>query len=187
MRSDLKLILEQLTDPNNDENIVLENDRGEVKYFSQTALIPITTPSEEFEDEMVDHNFALMHPVDANGKEIGDLIVFDFVEDEDGNVSISIVDDPYVIRNLTTIYRQRGKKGELALEDDEASMEEENEECESIFGGILTGESKIADPVFDDDGEKSIEELEEELRTDISPKKEKKEKKSFFAKLFGKK
>ena len=186
MRSDLKLILEQLTDPNNDENIVLENDRGEVKYFSQTALIPITTPSEEFEDEMVDHNFALLHPVDENGKEFGDLLVFDFVEDEDGNVSIAIVDDPYVMRNLITIFRQRGKKGELALEDDEATVEEATEECESIFGGVLTVESKVSDPVFEDDGEKTIEELEEELRADISPKKEK-QKKSFFAKLFGKK
>ena len=187
MRSDLKLILEQLTDPNNDENIVLENDRGEVKYFSQTALIPITTPSEEFEDEMVDHNFALLHPVDENGKEFGDLLVFDFVEDEDGNVSISIVDDPYVMRNLITIYRQRGKKGELTLEDDEAVEEAKVEECESIFGGTLVGESAAADPIFDDDGEKTIEELEEELRADISPKKEKKQKKSVFAKLFGKK
>ena len=185
MRSDLKLILEQLTDPNNDENIVLENDRGEVKYFSQTALIPITTPSEEFEDEMVDHNFALLHPVDENGKEFGDLIVFDFVEDEDGNVSISIVDDPYVMRNLITIYRQRGKKGELVL-DDENEEKEDAVECESIFGGVLTDESKGADPIFEDDGEKTIEELEEELRADLSPKK-KNQKKSFFAKLFGKK
>ena len=186
MRSDLKLILEQLNDPNNDELIVLENDRGEVKRFSQAALIPITTPSEEFEDEMVEHNFALLRPVDDNGKEIGDMIVFDFVEDEDGNLTINIVDDPYVMRDLITIYRQRGKKGELVLEDDEADAENAPEECESIFGGTLMGESAGADPIFEDDGEKTIEELEEELRADIAPKKAK-EKKSFFAKLFGKK
>ncbi len=181
MRSDLKLILEQLTDPDNDENIVLENDRGEVKYFSQSALIPITTPSEEFEDEMVDHNFALLRPVDANGKEIGDLLVFDFVEDEDGNVTITLVDDPYVMRDLITIFRQRGKKGELVMEEEANAAEAE--ECESIFGGTILGESKAAKEV--DDGEKTIEELEAELRADVAPKKTQK-KKSFWAKLFGK-
>ena len=185
MRSDLKLILEQLTDPNNDELIVLENDRGEVKYFSQSALIPITTPSEEFEDEMVDHHFALLRPTDASGKEIGDLLVFDFVKDEDGNVTIDMVDDPYVMRDLITIYRQRGKQGGLLIEDGEEIIDEEKpEECESIFGGTISGEAKASDPIFDD-GEKTIEELEEELRADVAPKKEKK-KKSFFAKLFGK-
>ena len=185
MRSDLNLILEQLTDPNNDELIVLENDRGEIKYFSQSALIPITTPSEEFEDEMVDHHFALLRPTNKDGKEIGDLLVFDFIKDEDGNVTIDMVDDPYVMRDLITIYRQRGKKGGLMIEDDDEIIEEEMpEECESIFGGVLTGESKVADPIFDD-GEKTMEELEEELRADVAPKKEKK-KKSFFAKLFGK-
>lgn len=182
MRSDLKQILEQLNDPDNNAPIQLENDRGEVKYFAQTALIPVTTPSEEFEDEMVDHNFALLRPVDENGEEIGDLLVFDFLEDENGQISISIVDDPYVMRDLITIFRQRGKQGELDIEEEDAAPVEE---CESIFGGTIYGEEKSVDAKADD-GESTMEALEDELRADVAPKKNK-TKKSFLGKLFGKK
>lgn len=182
MRSDLKEILAQLNDPDNSAPIRLENDHGEIKYFTQTALIPVTTPSEEFEDEMVEHNFALLRPADENGEEIGDLLVFDFLVDENEQVSVSIVDDPYVIRDLITIFRQRGKQGELDIDGTEVP---EVEECESIFGGTLMGEANAA-KASDDDGEKTVEELEDELRADVAPKKDKK-KKSFFGKLFGKK
>lgn len=186
MRSDLRQILAQMNDPDNNDLIVLENDRGEVKYFNCTALIPLTAPSEEFEEEMVEHNFALLRPTDENGKELGEMMVFDFLVDENEQISLSIVDDPYIMRDLITIFRQRGKKGELALEDDEDDAEERPEECESIFGGTILGESK-AKKKPTDDGEKTEEELEDELRADVSPKKKKKEKKSLFGKLFGKK
>ena len=186
MRSDLKQIIAQMNDPDNNELIVLENDRGEVKYFNCNALIPITTPSEDFEDEMVEHNFALMRPTDKDGKEIGELLVFDFLVDENEQVSLSIVDDPYVMRDLITIFRQRGKKGDLALTPDEDENENKPEECESIFGGTILDESGVVAEI-EDDGEKTEEELEDELRADVSPKKKKKEKKSFFGKMFGKK
>ena len=186
MRSDLKQILAQMNDPDNNELIVLENDRGEVKYFNCTALIPITTPSEEFEEEMVEHNFALMRPTDKDGKEIGEMLVFDFLVDENEQVSLSIVDDPYVMRDLITIFRQRGKKGDLALITDEDEEASKSEECESIFGGTILDESKVSKEI-EDDGEKTEEELEDELRADVSPKKKKKQKKSLLGKLFGKK
>lgn len=179
MRSDLKKILEQLTDPENDDPIELENDRGEVARFSQMALIPITTPSEEFEEEMVDHHFALLQPIGEDGENTGEQIVFDFLLDENGEVSVSLVDDPYVLRDLIIMYRQRGKYAEL---DEE---ERERPECESIFGGTIVGEA--ADPTDSDAIDQQEEaSLEQELASDVAPKKTK-EKKSFFGKLFGKK
>ena len=180
MRSDLKKILEQLSDPNNDAPIELENDRGEIARFSQMALIPVTTPSEEYEDEMVDHNFALLQPIDENGEESDDQVIFDFVVDEDGEVTVELVDNPYVMRSVITLYRQRGR---LA---DEEPEEEAVEECDSIFGGTLTVEPEVADDRAE--AEEEAAQLEEELIENVAPEKEvKKENKSFFGKLFGKK
>ncbi|MBQ8287501.1 MAG: hypothetical protein IJX76_01870 [Clostridia bacterium] len=180
MRSDLKKILEQLSDPNNDAPIELENDRGDIARFSQMALIPVTTPSEEYEDEMVDHNFALLQPIDEDGEETGDQVIFDFIMDEDGEVTISLVDNPYIMRSVITLYRQRGRIA------DEEPEEEEVAECDSIFGGTLTGEPEAEDDRAD--AEEEAAQLEEELISNVVPEKEvKKEKKSFFGKLFGKK
>lgn len=180
MRSDLKKILEQLSDPNNDEPIELENDRGEVARFSQMALIPVTTPSEEYEDEMVDHNFALLQALDENGEETEDQVIFDFVLDEDGEVKISLVDNPFVMRSIITIYRQRGRISDVETDEKEIA------ECDSIFGGTLVGEPEITDDRAE--AEEEAAQLEEELIANVAPEKEvKKEKKSFFGKLFGKK
>lgn len=179
MRSDLKLILEQLQDPDNDAPIELENDRGEVARFSQMALIPVTTPSEEYEDEMVDHNFALLQPIDENGEEDGDQLIFDFLVDAEGEITVSLVDNPYIMRSVITLYRQRGR---LA---DDVEEEEERPECDSIFGGTLTGEAEVVEDRAD--AEEEAARLEEELISHVAPSKKKKEKKSFFGKLFGKK
>ena len=178
MRSDLKLILEQLKDPDNDAPIELENDRGEVARFTQMALIPITTPSEEYEDEMVDHNFALLQSIDENGEEAGDQLIFDFLEDAEGEITVSLVDNPYIMRSVITLYRQRGR-----LADDEEA-EEDRPECDSIFGGTLTGEAEVDEDRAD--AEEEAAQLEQELIENVAPQK-KTEKKSFFGKLFGKK
>lgn len=179
MRSDLKLILEQLQDPDNESPIVLENDRGEIARFAQMALIPVTTPSEEYEDEMVDHNFALLQPIDENGEENGDQLLFDFLVDAQGEITLSLVDNPYVMQSVIAIYRQRGRTAE-----DEVVEESERPECESIFGGTLTGEAEVAEDRAE--AEEEAAQLEQELIENVAPQK-KKEKKSFFGKLFGKK
>ena len=180
MRSDLKLILEQMKDPDNEAPILLENDRGEIARFTQMALIPITTPSEEFENEMVDHYFALLQPVDENGEEVGEQLIFDFAQDEQGEINLSLVDNPYIIRNVITLYRQRGK---VAEEEEGVSLNE----CDSIFGGTITDESEAGETSRSRaEAEEEAAQLEQELAEFIAPKK-KKEKKSFFSKLFGKK
>ncbi len=180
MKTDLKKVLEQLSDPQNDAPIELENDRGEVARFSQMALIPVTIPSEEYEDEMEDHNFALLQPIDEAGEEAGDQVIFDFVADDMGEVKVELVDNPYVIRSVIALYRQRGRTAEVDPE------EETVPECDSIFGGSLFG-----DPEAEDDRAEAEEEaarLEDELISNATPEKAKKqEKKSFFGKLFGKK
>ena len=178
MRSDLKKILEQLSDPNNDEPIELENDRGEIARFSQMALIPITAPSEEYEDEMVEHHFALLQPLNDEGEEVDDQVIFDFVMDEDGEVSVELVDNPYIMRSVITLYRQRGRVADV--EDEEEAIPE----CDSIFGGTLFGTAEVEDDRAEAEAE--AEQLEEDLIASVSPKKQK-EKKSFFGKLFGKK
>lgn len=178
MRSDLKLILEQLQDPDNESPIVLENDRGEIARFTQMALIPVTTPSEEYEDEMVDHNFALLQPIDENGDEDGDQLLFDFLVDAEGEITLSLVDNPYVMQSVIAIYRQRGRISDEEVEN------EERPECDSIFGGTLTGEAEAVEDRAE--AEEEAAQLEQELIETVAPQK-KKEKKSFFGKLFGKK
>lgn len=179
MRSDLKLILEQLSDPDNDAPIELENDRGEVARFAQMALIPVTTPSEEYEDEMVDHNFALLQPIDENGEEDGEQLIFDFLVDAQSEITLSLVDNPYIMRSVITLYRQRGR-----LADEVEDEEEDLPECDSIFGGTLTGEAEVVEDRSE--AEEEAAQLEQELIENVAPQ-QKKEKKSFFGKLFGKK
>lgn len=172
MKSDLRAVLEQLADENNDQPIELINDRDEKALFSQMALIPVTAPSDEYEDEMVEHHFALLQPIDKNGENVGDCLVFDFLKDESGEVTLELIDDPYAMRTVMELYRQRGKQFEQA--------EESAEVCDSIFGGTLTEE------ISEDDDDSQIEEKEQELQEFASPSKaEKGKKKGFFGKLFG--
>lgn len=177
MLSDLRAVLEQLTDENNDQPIELINDRGEKAIFTQMALIPVTTPSPEYEDEFLEHHYALLQPIDENGENVGDRVVFDFLKTESGEVSVELVDNPYIMRSVMEIYRQRGD--EFDIED-----EEETEECESIFGGVLTEdkvEEKSDQPTF---AERKEQEL---IEYSSAAKEEQGKKKGFFGKLFGKK
>lgn len=178
MLSDLRAVLEQLTDENNDRPIELINDRGEKAIFSQMALIPVTTPSEEFEDEVVEHHFALLQPINENGENIGDCLVFDFLKDESGEITVELIDDPYMMRTVMELYRQRGKH--FKDEDEDGS----GEECESIFGGTLTeteSEQAESEESLVDEGELTLQEMASPAKTDEGKKK------GFFGRLFGKK
>lgn len=177
MQSDLRAVLEQLKDENNDQPIELINDRGEKALFSQMALIPVSAASAEYEDEVVEHHFALLQPLDEQGKEMGSRVVFDFIVDENGEIEVKLVDDPYVMRNIMVLYRERGSQFEEA--------EAEAEECESIFGGTLTAAREEVESVEEDD---VAAEKEQELRDYVAPRKnDGQKKKGFFGKLFGKK
>lgn len=178
MQSDLRAVLEQLADETNDQPIELINSRGEKAVFSQMALIPVATPSEEFEDEVIEHNFALLQPLDENGEEVGDRLVFDFVKDAAGEVTVNLIDDPYIMRSVMELYIQRGQQFMDAEEEQSA------EECESIFGGTLTEEvqeSEEADQSYAEEKEQALKELVS------SDKSAEGKKKGFFGKLFGKK
>lgn len=180
MLSDLRAVLEQLTDETNDQPIELINDRGEKKRFSQVMLIPITAPSDEYEDEMEEHHFALLQPIDDNGQEIGGKLVFDFVKDEAGEITVQMIEDPYALRNIQMIYRERGNQ--FRDEDEQAA----EEACESIFGGMLSGDG--GEEGIDSEAETLEEAREQELQDFVNPQKEKEgKKKGFFGKLFGKK
>lgn len=177
MQTDLRAVLEQLQDENNDQPIELINDRGEKAIFSQMALIPISASSPDYEDEVVEHHFALLQPLNEDGKEMGSRVVFDFIKDENGEIEVKLVDDPYVMRNIMIIYRERGHQFEEA--------EEEKEECESIFGGTLTASKEETESFEEED---VSAEKEQELQEYVTPHKdEKQKKKGFFGKLFGKK
>ncbi len=175
MQSDLKAILDQLTDETDDRPIELINDRGEKACFSQMALIPVTTPSREFEDEFVEHHFALLQPLNEEGEDVGEYVVFDFVRDENGEIGLSLVEDPYVMRDVLELYRQRGNHFE---------QEETAEECDSIFGGTV---SESADRQQSSE-ESLIDDKELELQKDAAPRKaDVGKKRNFLGKLFGKK
>lgn len=178
MLSDLKAILEQLTDENNEQPIELINDRGEKATFSPMALIPVEAPSEEFSDEVVEHHFALLQPLDENGEEVGDRLVFDFVKDATGEVTVNLIDDPYIMRSVMELYIQRGQQFMDAEEERSA------EECESIFGGVLTEEAQESEEADQSYAEEKEQALREMVSSDKSVEGKKK---GFFGKLFGKK
>lgn len=184
MQTDLKALLERMMDENDWEPVELVNDKGESARFSQIALLPTSIESRKYVDESVEHNFAILQPLDENDEEIDRPIVVDIIINEDGAYGMSLVDNPILIHEIMAEYKEvRGiTPDDLADEADEDGEETEEAEEDSDFEDPDREETSEEH----DEAEK-VEETEEDEPAEPEEEEEKPKKKGFFSRLFGKK
>ena len=87
-------IIDQLLDPNNDENIVLYDEDNNPVEFEQIAIIP--------KDDSVYVLLAPVTPMEGVGED--EAVVFVIEEDEDGEALLSIVMEDDVIDSVFAEY-----------------------------------------------------------------------------------
>lgn len=179
MKTDLNEILAILEDPSNDLPIEIVNSKGESARFAQIALIPMSVDlsDENEDDDIICHYFAFMQPINENDEPMGEDLIFDLSKHDDGELSIDVVTDQYLITELYAEFRKlrRAKSDEDKGEDEDKDEDEVEIEVED------GDEDEYKADEFDDETE-----LEKKSDENDDAKEEKAEKKSFFAKLFGK-
>ncbi len=157
MKTDLNEILARLEDPSDDLPIEIVNSKGESARFAQIALIPMSVdPSDETEDDIICHYFAFVQPINESDEPMGENLIFDLSKHDNGELSIDVVTDQYLITDLFTEFRKLRRA---------KSVEDEPE----VDG--FDAESEI------------VEEEETDVSNEIEVKEEKK---GFFGRLFGK-
>ncbi|MGM9679920.1 MAG: hypothetical protein ACI3XR_00290 [Eubacteriales bacterium] len=179
MQTDLKALLERMMDENDWEPVELVNDKGESARFSQIALLPASVESSKYVDESVEHNFAILQPLNEQNEEIDRPLIVDIRIDEDGQYDMTLIDNQILIHEIMAEYREvRGITPDDLADENDGEDSDENEDSD-----------------FADENEEENEQ-EEEAETDGAcdsdgsdeeVKKEKPEKKGFFSRLFGKK
>lgn len=93
--------IDALFDPNNNEPIVLYNDKDEPVVFEQIAVIG-----------MKGKNYAILQPVDRSGLDIDEdeAFAFEIVEDEENGDSLVLVEDDALIDEVFDHYRDLYKE-----------------------------------------------------------------------------
>lgn len=169
MKTDLNEILARLENPSDDLPIEIVNSKGESARFAQIALIPMSVDlsDENEDDDIICHYFAFVQPINENDKPMGEDLIFDLSKHDDGELSIDVVTDQYLI---TELYAEFRKLRRAKSDDDDKDKDEYEDE-------YSTDE-------FDDETE--LESKSDENDVVNKKNEEKAEKKSFFAKLFGK-
>ena len=151
MKSDVNEIYTKLLNENDWGPIEIINSKGETARFSQIALIPSDSDSNSINS--VQHNFAILQPLDNGGNEIDKPIVIDFIN-QNGELSMKFIDDQYIISDVFEEYHR---------------IQSDN-----------TDESNEWNEITDNSQEVSESDTEELITQN------KKEKKGFFRRLFGK-
>lgn len=86
--------IEALLDPNNNENIVLYNDKDEPVEFEQIAVIPLD-----------DHTYVILQPVKLVGNMKEDeAFAFEIIENEDEH-HLQLVEDDALIDRIFDDYK----------------------------------------------------------------------------------
>lgn len=148
----------RLEDPSDDLPIEIVNSKGESARFAQIALIPMSVdPSNEPEDDIVCHYFAFVQPINESDEPMGEDLIFDLSKHDDGELSIDVVTDQYLITELYTEFR---KLRRAKADEDETDIDE------------LDADTDIAE---------DTDEINETNEVEV-----KEEKKGFFGRLFGK-
>ncbi len=176
---DIKELLDRLLDADNREPVEIVNSKGETARFGQIAMLPIAVDSEENEGEMVNHYFAFLQPLDDSDEAVGSDIIFDIAE-KDGDYTIDVVTDQYLITGLYDEYRKLRRSGSASdeLVSGEDDDDEFSEDCE-------TSEWDETDADISDDIVEIESEIVEEIKENEAESKSEK-KKGFFKKIFGK-
>ena len=118
MLTNIREFLDRLLDEQDWDTVELVNDRNEHALFDQICLIP------ESESVM----YAILQPVDDNGNCVGEEIVFSFENADSDAVTIDVVTDQYVIRDVYTEYKRLRSTDADVDEDYDGESEEEFDE-----------------------------------------------------------
>ena len=87
-------ILDTLLDEENNDPIILENERGEKIVFEQIAIIP-----------KVEDLYCILKPVEPiDGLEEDEALVFKILEKEEGDASLMLETDEDVIDEVFNVY-----------------------------------------------------------------------------------
>ena len=87
-------ILDTLLDEENNDPIILENERGEKIVFEQIAIIP-----------KVEELYCILKPVEPiDGLEEDEALVFKILENEEGEASLVLETDEDVIDEVFNVY-----------------------------------------------------------------------------------
>ncbi|MBO5215179.1 MAG: DUF1292 domain-containing protein [Clostridia bacterium] len=87
-------ILDTLLDEENNDPIILENERGEKIVFEQIAVIP-----------KVEDLYCILKPVEPiDGLEEDEALVFKILENEEGEASLTLETDEDVIDEVFNVY-----------------------------------------------------------------------------------
>lgn len=87
-------ILDTLLDEENNDPIILENERGEKIVFEQIAIIP-----------KVEELYCILKPVEPiDGLEEDEALVFKILENEEGEASLTLETDEDVIDEVFNVY-----------------------------------------------------------------------------------
>ena len=87
-------ILDTLLDEENNDPIILENERGEKIVFEQIAVIP-----------KVEELYCILKPVEPiDGLEEDEALVFKILENEEGEASLMLETDEDVIDEVFNVY-----------------------------------------------------------------------------------
>lgn len=133
MRTDLNEILARLEDPSDDLPIEIVNSKGDCARFAQIALIPISVdPSDDTDDDIVCHYFAFVQPIDDKDEPMGENLIFDLSKHDDGELSIDVVTDQYLI---TELYAEFRKLRRAKSDEDEPDVDELDAEA------VVTGDT----------------------------------------------
>ena len=88
--------IDALFDPNNEENIVLYNEKDEAVEFEQIAIIPIAGVA-----------YAILKPtLKIDGVADDEAFVFEVVEDEENGDTIRLVEDDKLIDEVFAEYNK---------------------------------------------------------------------------------
>lgn len=174
MQTDLKALLERMMDENDWEPVELVNDKGESARFSQIALLPASVESSKYVDESVEHNFAILQPLNEKDEETGRPLIVDIRIDEDGRYDMTLIDNQILIHEIMAEYREvRGITPDDLAEESDGEDPDEDEDSDSSDDN---GEEEETDGFAHEESDEEDEE-----------KEEKPHKKGFFSRLFGRK
>ena len=104
-----KSVIDCLFDENNNDDIVLMNERNEKMTFHQIAVIPLEKTT-----------YAILEPATKmEGVNEGEGLVFEINEDENGNERLMLCTDEKMIDKVFDVYNEMVDDANKDDEDDE--------------------------------------------------------------------
>ncbi len=124
MKTDVREFLNKLLDEDNWDIVEFENSRGDVAYFDQVCLLP--------ESDSV--YYAILQPVNKEGDELDDPMVFVFENADSEDITIDLVTDQYIIHDVFAEYKRLRSSSDDGFDpaENEIEYDEDLDELEEL-------------------------------------------------------